>query len=449
MQLPASYPTWLPHGPDVASSDAEFNGKVLEGRERRRNGEGSDSDSSDSDYRTDESLSESSDESDDSEGPSCHRSLSPPQDRDVDTQSTPLTRSHQISNQQVPMTPTPLTPSISSTPTPSIPDLSGSHFRATVSLRGIKLMCQVADLERNLAITKAGCDAATVYAVCSSQEASIYKHHLNSCTNKKDASKRFPTLACVVTSRDGRIQAKEDDVCRQAKVQADKERARKKKDKERDDIICRAAQEKEGTEFEGSLNSKNKTELQDIAFSLGLDIDATAIVLKIRIDAHFNTTPSLKQDPRYVGLFTRKRKRAPVPSENDGKVGGCFLQYHHQTLDPHHHLMIFCIIVPILHHHAIIHLHRYFILTSRTANSVLLSIISYHHCLPLIRATILSLRPLSLTTIPTFHLLRLYLDLDLYCEIHAQPLTQNPTEPKGYYDRIIVIGGWDYIYHMY
>ncbi|KAJ3925128.1 MAG: hypothetical protein NXY57DRAFT_968328 [Lentinula lateritia] len=33
-------------------------------------------------------------------------------------------------------------------------------------------------------------------------------------------------------------------------------------------------------------------------------------------------------------------------------------------------------------------------------------------------------------------------------EIHAQPLTQNPTEPKGYYDRIIVIGGWDYIYHM-
>ncbi|KAJ4482904.1 hypothetical protein C8J55DRAFT_559733 [Lentinula edodes] len=27
------------------------------------------------------------------------------------------------------------------------------------------------------------------------------------------------------------------------------------------------------------------------------------------------------------------------------------------------------------------------------------------------------------------------------CEIHAQPLTQNPTEPKGYYDRIIVIGG--------
>ncbi|KAJ3879595.1 hypothetical protein F5051DRAFT_402314 [Lentinula edodes] len=215
------------------------------------------------------------------------------------------------------MTPTPLTPSISSTPTPSIPDPSGSHFRATVSLREIELMRRVADLERSLAITKAERDAATVYAVCSGQEASIYKHRLNSRTNKKDASKRFPTLARVVTSRDGRIQAKEDDVRRQAKVQADEERARKKKDKERDDIIRRAAQEKEGTEFEGSLNSKNKTELEDIAFSLGLDIDATAIVLKIRIDAHFNATPSLKQDPRYVGLFTRKRKRAPVPSEND------------------------------------------------------------------------------------------------------------------------------------
>ncbi|KAJ3898887.1 hypothetical protein F5879DRAFT_994316 [Lentinula edodes] len=291
MQLPASYPTRLPRGPDIASSDAEFDGKVLEGRERRRNERGSDSD-----YRTDESSSELSDESDNSEEPSCHCSLSSPQDRDVNTQSTPLTQSHQISNQQVPMTPTaiPLTPSISSTPTPSIPDPSGSHFHATAKR-----------------------DAATVYAVCSGQEASIYKHRLNSRPNKKDTSKRFPTLARMVTSRDRRIQAKEDDVRRQAKVQADEKRARKKKDKERDDIIRRAAQEKEGTEFEGSLNSKNKTKLEDIAFSLGLDIDATAIVLKIRIDVHFNATPSLKQDPRYMGLFTRKWKHAPVLSEND------------------------------------------------------------------------------------------------------------------------------------
>ncbi|KAJ3924327.1 MAG: hypothetical protein NXY57DRAFT_970166 [Lentinula lateritia] len=32
-----------------------------------------------------------------------------------------------------------------------------------------------------------------------------------------------------------------------------------------------------------------------------------AIILKIRIDAHFNATPSLKQDPQYMGLFTCKR----------------------------------------------------------------------------------------------------------------------------------------------
>ncbi|KAJ4486601.1 hypothetical protein C8J55DRAFT_558596 [Lentinula edodes] len=205
MQLPASYPTQLSRGPDVASSDAEFNGEVLKGRERRRNAEGSDSD-----YRTDESLLESSDESDDSEGPSCHHSLSPPQDRDLDTLSTPLTQSHQITAQ----------------------------------------------------------------------------------TRRTHQSDFPPWHAWLLQGMGGFRQAKEDDVCRQAK-------------------------EKEGTEFEGSLNSKNKIELEDIAFSLGLDIDATAIVLKIRIDAHFNATPSLKQDPRYVGLFTRKRKRAPVPSEND------------------------------------------------------------------------------------------------------------------------------------
>lgn len=91
------------------------------------------------------------------------------------------------------------------------------------------------------------------------------------------------------------------------------------------------------------------------------------------------------------------------------RVGGCC----HQTLDPHRRLLIPCIITPILHHHNIIRLPCHFILTSRTANSALLSIISYHHRLPLIQATMLSLRPLSLTTILTCHLLRLYLDLDL------------------------------------
>ncbi|KAJ3912895.1 hypothetical protein F5877DRAFT_84340 [Lentinula edodes] len=386
MQLPASYPTRLPRGPDVASSDAEFDGEVLEGRERRRNERGSDSDSSDSDYRTDESSSELSDESNDSEEPSCYCSLSSPQDRDVNTQSTPLTQSHQISNQQVPMTPTaiPLTPSISLTLTPSIPDPSGSHFHATISLREIELMRRVADLERNLAITKAKRDAATVYAVCSGQEASIYKHCLNSRTNKKDTTKRFPTLAHMVTSRDGRIQAKEDDVRRQAKVQADEERARKKKDKERDDIIHCAAQEKEGTECEGSLNSKNKTELEDIAFSLGLDIDATAIVLKIRIDVHFNATPSLKQDPQYMGLFTRKRKRAPVLSENDDirpSSSWRLLSANPQSPSPSSYFLHHCSHSPPSHYHSpspLLHSkfpHRQF---GSTVNNLISSLSSTH-----------------------------------------------------------------------
>ena len=35
------------------------------------------------------------------------------------------------------------------------------------------------------------------------------------------------------------------------------------------------------------------------------------------------------------------------------------------------------------------------------------------------------------------------------CESCAQPLTQHPTEPKGHYDKVLVICDWNYIYCMY
>ena len=51
-------------------------------------------------------------------------------------------------------------------------------------------------------------DAVMVHAVLAGQEAAVYKHHLNKCGQKKDSSNCFTTDAWVVTSREGKKQAK-------------------------------------------------------------------------------------------------------------------------------------------------------------------------------------------------------------------------------------------------
>lgn len=154
-------------------------------------------------------------------------------------------------------------------------------------------------------------DAATVHAVLAGQEAAVFKYRLNSHDKRKDGSKCFATDARIVTSREGKRQAKEEAAKKAAKKKADDDRTQKRKDVEWDDIIRHAAQEKDGTAFLGTIKSKSKRELQDILFALGLAADGTIPVLKIRINAHFEATPLLKEDPCYVGLFstTRKRKR--------------------------------------------------------------------------------------------------------------------------------------------
>ncbi|KAJ3779714.1 hypothetical protein GGU10DRAFT_337782 [Lentinula aff. detonsa] len=119
-----------------------------------------------------------------------------------------------------------------------------------------------------------------VHAVLAGQEAAVYKHRLNKRNQKKDSSKRFATDARVVTSREGKQQAKAEAAKKAAKKKADDEREKRKKDLEREDILRRAAQEKESAAFSGSIKSKSKRELQDILFALGLEADGTVAVLQ-------------------------------------------------------------------------------------------------------------------------------------------------------------------------
>ncbi|KAJ3795211.1 hypothetical protein GGU11DRAFT_688255, partial [Lentinula aff. detonsa] len=71
--------------------------------------------------------------------------------------------------------------------------------------------------------------------------------------------------------------------------------------------------------FSGSLKSKTKHDLVDIAFSLSVETDGvSADVLRICLDSHFEANPLLKQNPRYVSLFTHKRKRNNPPNTIPG-----------------------------------------------------------------------------------------------------------------------------------
>ena len=70
------------------------------------------------------------------------------------------------------------------------------------------------------------------------------------------------------------------------------------------------------TPFTGALSSRNKTQLQDIAFTLHLPIDnkLTKEQLTSSINKHFNKNPTLKTSPRYEQIFNPRRWAAPPPS---------------------------------------------------------------------------------------------------------------------------------------
>ncbi|KAJ3905088.1 hypothetical protein F5879DRAFT_784680, partial [Lentinula edodes] len=85
---------------------------------------------------------------------------------------------------------------------------------------------------------------------------------------------------------------------------------REAKDAERQET-CR--QMGPATVFTGSLNSKLKDDLKDIAFVLGLSLEGNKDKLILSIKSHFNSRPNLSEDPRYRGLFGRTRAAPAAP----------------------------------------------------------------------------------------------------------------------------------------
>lgn len=109
--------------------------------------------------------------------------------------------------------------------------------------------------------------------------------------------------------------------------------------------------------FTGSLNSQRKAGLQDIAYSLGLDIEGTVDDLKSRISTFFKKHEELLTNPRYIRLFPQSAGKsrqaastntsAPSNSRSDNGDPQCGIsesnnhsiindnQYNHFTILTH------------------------------------------------------------------------------------------------------------------
>ncbi|KAG6858639.1 hypothetical protein C0993_005328, partial [Termitomyces sp. T159_Od127] len=72
--------------------------------------------------------------------------------------------------------------------------------------------------------------------------------------------------------------------------------------------------------FIGSLGSKNKTELQDLASILSLSIAGTKADLQQCIEDEFEKHPELKNEAQFLGLFKQSQKR-PAPTNKDMAAG--------------------------------------------------------------------------------------------------------------------------------
>ncbi|KAJ3995559.1 hypothetical protein F5050DRAFT_1826600 [Lentinula boryana] len=200
-------------------------------------------------------------------------------------------------------------PSSAPTRSSSLPTIQTPSSRRDEELERLwaenaQLRADNAGLKEESASLKAQHNAAQVHAVFAGQQYAVYKHWLHEKTKKKEASKRVSTSARVLTSMQGRLEIAADAAKKATKSQELQKKKEKDAQKAREDIVHRAEQVKEHTEFSGNMKYMGRSTLVNIAFSLNIETEkATIEMLHIRLNAHFEANPELKKHPRYLRLF--------------------------------------------------------------------------------------------------------------------------------------------------
>src|SRR6266852_4185644 len=141
------------------------------------------------------------------------------------------------------------------------------------------------------------------------------KRKSNQWDGRASKRRKLNVEARVLTSAEGKRLAAEKEAERVAKMQKKKEAERSWKEKEAERDQQRQARGPDAP-FTGSLTSKNKPDLQEIAAALNLLEDGTKDALIQRITACFDSNPLLRDGPRFSGLFHRALRRRPQATED-------------------------------------------------------------------------------------------------------------------------------------
>lgn len=169
----------------------------------------------------------------------------------------------------------------------------------------------------------------TAHAKMSDFELLNLKRQLNHRTGRASKRRKLNVEARVLTSAEGRQLAEEKEVERMAKEQKKNDAEQRRKEKEAERLQHRLNRPPDAP-FTGSLSSKNRPDLQEIAGALGLPETGTKEVLTQSIKGHFDANPSLRDSPRFSGLFNRASRRRPRELENQLSVAST----SHNTLPP-------------------------------------------------------------------------------------------------------------------
>ncbi|KAG6893765.1 hypothetical protein C0993_000343 [Termitomyces sp. T159_Od127] len=209
------------------------------------------------------------------------------------------------------------------TSTPSI--FSSSSSSLSSSTRPTIQHCheledQVAALRAQLELVEAQHDSAEVHVVFATHEIAILRNQANRCSEKQAKQGwRINTSARVMTLDEGLREAQKERAKCDEKERKKAERRAKKDAVDQENLICRTTKGAQMI-FIGSLGSKNKTELQDLASILSLSIAGTKVNLQQCIEDEFEKRPKLKDEAQFLGLFKQSQKR-PAPTNKDMAAG--------------------------------------------------------------------------------------------------------------------------------
>ncbi|KAI0038912.1 hypothetical protein FA95DRAFT_1577934 [Auriscalpium vulgare] len=183
------------------------------------------------------------------------------------------------------------------------------------------LVASQAEVVQNLTFER---DAADTHAVLMLKNNEQLQRQLNG--KNKDKTVRQIRMTSQILTPHALMAEYRSDLEKRAEKERKDEASKQQKEKAKDaQLVARALGT---TVFSGSLSSKKKDELEDIAAALGLSEDGLKADIQDRIQRHLEMHPQLAENPRFAELFTsmargrgpRGRKRRADSSTDDDEA---------------------------------------------------------------------------------------------------------------------------------